>query len=192
MARDLLLASNLLGYKNITHDHPIASHIPISWLYRTPSLLVWAGAVHIVHTDFDSLCDDQRLEGPDRESVGIFMRGLLDEGVVHLIDPDPLLPDIAIDSITDQVARDRARFGLAEDEMPCETAGKTDQVNICVGGEHYCPVMLHGIYGTLLVSRFLNASSVFEDFQLKFCADRFRDACPPTESGQVVRSIQRV
>ncbi|MGB4440977.1 MAG: hypothetical protein WBJ62_01985 [Coriobacteriia bacterium] len=192
MSRRMLLASNLLGFREVSGEHPVASSLDIDWLLSHPSTLLWADPLFMAESDFQHV---HGLPGSgteaETESLRLFFDSMRDEGVIQPIDPGAILTPEAETFVSQQVEADEATFGGtgARDE---QHEGPVDYARIELAGNRYCAVIIQGIYGTLVTARLLDATAIMDSPRLMFCRDRFSAMAERPDVGHEVDAINAV
>lgn len=98
------------------------------------------------------------------------------EGIVELFDPNDVLISISKDSVLDTVKQDLSLFGASGSEK--DSNGKCEPPFIECEGNHFCPVVLEGIYSSLLESRLLGCTCVMDPDKASLVFARFGNNFP--------------
>lgn len=193
MTRRMLLASNLLGYREVSEEYPVASSMDIGWLLNHPSTLLWADPIFMAQWDFDNVHGYLDTESEaEAESLRLFFDSMREAGVIRVVDPGELLTQEAEAFIGTQVEEDEATYGGCGDCEEDHDEGLVDPARIELGGQKYCPVIIQGIYGTLVMSRLLDATALLDPMRLGFCRDRFAAIAQRPDIGNEVSAVNAV
>lgn len=179
----MMMASMWCGCGHDTKHVPMNS-VSLEWLFTNASVLLWADKVLVARQDFDNLHLQEYFDDEvDKECAQLLFGRLHSEGVLETFDPGRYLNELTLRSISEQVDRDEAEWGI--DPGPPDEDGRRAHDTIRIGENTYCPPILQGIYGSLTLARFLDCSCVFDSIERTFLEDRFSSVTqlPEARSG---------
>lgn len=148
------------------------------WIFNRPSLMVWADSIYISEQDFSFLTSGNFISSDSEisEDLAMFVEKMKSEGIAELFDPNDVLMPISKDSVLETVKQDLDSFGIPGSEK--DSSGKRKPPIIESGGSRFCPVVLEGIYSSLLESRLLGCTCVMDPDKASFAFARFANIYP--------------
>ena len=165
----------------------------IGWLLNHPSTLLWADPIFMAQWDFEHVHSYLHTEVEEEaESLRLFFDSMKEVGIIQVVDPGALLTPEAEVFIGTQVEVDEATYGGCGDCEEDHDDGLIDPARIELGGQKYCPVIIQGIYGTLVMSRLLDSTALLDPMRLRFCRDRFGAIAEGPDVGNEVNAINSV
>lgn len=176
----------LIEGSGCTGDSCVANLTSTEWIFSRPSLMVWADSIYISEQDFSFLTSGHfaRSDSEISEDLAIFVEKMKNEGIAELFDPNEVLMPISKDSVIDTVRQDLNLFGTPGSEQ--DSNGKCEPPFIENEGSHFCPVVLEGIYSSLLESRLLGCTCVMDPDKASFVFARFGNSYPSSTAAQNV------
>lgn len=179
MKNRLLIPGFSLGKIGQCADEPYPQNISLQWLFYTPGTLLWADEILMSQEDYANVHHDIAFRDEiDRECARLLFDRLLSERVISTFVPAEHSTSAVDEAIKKQVEMDEQRWGV---EKACDPrTGKADHCTIRLGDSDYCPVWVRRIYATLFFSRVLNASCLFDSYELALCRKRFLKLSPQT------------
>ena len=176
----------LIEGSGCTGDSCVANLTSTEWIFNRPSLMVWADSIYISEDDFSFLTSGY-FTGSDSEiseDLAIFAERMRSEGVAELFNPNEVLRPISKDSVLDAVKQDLILFGTPGSEK--DSNGKCEPPFIESEGKRFCPVVLEGIYSSLLESRLLGCTCVMDSDKASFVFARFGNSYPSSTAAHNV------
>lgn len=168
----------LIEGSGCTGDSCVANLTSTEWIFNRPSLMVWADNIYISKQDFSFLTSGNfaRSDPEISEDLVIFVEKMKNEGIAELFDPNEILMPISKRSVLDTVKQDLSLYGTPGSEK--DSNGKCEPPLIESEWGHFCPVMLEGIYSSLLESRLLGCTCVMDPNKASFVFARFGNNYP--------------
>lgn len=152
----------LIEGSGCTGDSCVMNLTSSEWIIKRPSLMLWADSIYISNQDYSYLTSGSFVTGDSEvsEDLAAFVSSLKNEGIVELFDPGKILGKISRNSIEERIQQDLRLYGasISEDKR----ARGNEPPFVEKSGVHFCPVMLEGIYSSLLESRFLGCECVMD------------------------------
>lgn len=171
----------LIEGSGCTGDSCITNLTSSEWIINRPSIMVWADSIFISEQDYSFLTSGAfvRDDSEMSEDMAQLVTSLKNEKIIELFNPNKLLGKTSKDSITAQIEYDLKVFGIPASKK--DENGKQQPAHIERDGVHYCPVILGGIYSSLLESKFLGCTCVMDPEKASFAFSRFGSLYPSSD-----------
>jgi len=148
--------------------------LPAEWIFYTPSILIWIDKLLISRGTWAGVHSSEH--SPNCPAIGKIYKVIFDvietEGLTEVFDPIKFLSDENIDKAIDtQISIDINRFidkypNIVKRDKEREKIGVPTPLYI--GSNWYCGGRLRGFYESLVVSRLLDSTCLFDKASIAF------------------------
>ena len=142
-----------------------ACHLDFTWLYKNPSVLLWADELCIPQSAFD--IEKARYESKTEKVISMFLSMAEESGTIHKVDFASMYEEKDGDQIYEKMLKESQ--SLIE-TFPGTIKKGSEQVpdEIIIEDEGYCGVWMASLYASLRFAKDMNANCLFGEREHNF------------------------
>lgn len=175
---NLLVTGTALTSKDCSSKMPC--HYDFSFLMTQPSMLIWSDKIILTNQCFDFIHRDKNEKlGPKMaKAIQVLFDIAKEYNMVDIKNPDPILNKELVGKIYDEIIHDRRNLYRKFPRRVRLGDDKSVPGEIYVNNQHFCSVVLYGVYGSLILAKEWGAESLFTEDIYDYCKLKFEMSIP--------------